>query len=844
LLFWVALFQAWPGLLLAQTLPVQNYGTPQYKLEPQNWQVAELPDGRIAVANDGGLLVFDGANWQLLEEDLNYAGRSVCRIGARVFAGGEDVFGYLSADSAGRIHLISLTNELPDSLRTFGFVHQIAQTEKHTVFQASENVFLFNQDLHLEQTFQFNRKIEFFFAAQKSLYVYLADSGLFALHDGVFLPVTGRSIFKRDPVVGMATSDVHHLLVFTKGGLVFNLHINDYGYEMRTVPSDMQLPVSTLDKSLRFIYSLPDSFYIMGFNEGGGLVWNSHSGKSIPLDKNTGLRDDHFEHALLDSRGLLWLSMNSGVASVLLHYPVLGYGPTQGLEGSIESIDKHKNLITASTSDGLFVVDAAKRERFFSPLPLQTWDVCSFDTNNLLIATNNDISRLDDDNLQPIIECYPWKLKKSEIDPLTLWIGLDPGITALRKAGDGWQYSQIETRVDQPINKIFEDPDKQVWFGSSTGGIFRSAGFVWHPDSLEYPNLTWYGEEHGLPAGQVHLTHWMGQHRFATSNGYFTLHVDTFLPDTTLSVYPTSPLVHRIYTSPRNEMWSVSYTDNGHFRIGFFSQPDTFQYRIFNPISREIFHSIYFDGDSLVWIGGPAGAYCYNRQETFDIDVNYTAHITNVSIMDDSSIFHGHFLDSTGQFCNEQGLRQIPSFYYKTNNISFQFSALSRGDAGDVRYSHILEGFDEKWSNWSGEVKKEYTNLPPGTYTFRVKARDIFETQSREARYSFVIEKPWYQTTWYYLGQASFLLMLILVTVFLNHSGEGGEWSAIITFVTIITIFEFLILLLDPFIDQYADEVPIFKLVMNILLAISLNPAEHFIKGWIARRKGKDYVKD
>ena len=159
-----------------------------------------------------------------------------------------------------------------------------------------------------------------------------------------------------------------------------------------------------------------------------------------------------------------------------------------------------------------------------------------------------------------------------------------------------------------------------------------------------------------------------------------------------------------------------------------------------------------------------------------------------------------------------------------------------------MTYSYWLEGDDESWSKWSPEHKKEYTNLPPGEYVFKVKAKNIFETESEIAEYRFVINKPWFETTWYYAGQTGFFLALVLLTFFLSRSGRSDNLASVIAFITIITVFEYLIMTIEPIFQEYTGEIPIFNLFMNVLLAMSLVPLEIFIKKALAKRRKNDKV--
>lgn len=65
-------------------------------------------------------------------------------------------------------------------------------------------------------------------------------------------------------------------------------------------------------------------------------------------------------------------------------------------------------------------------------------------------------------------------------------------------------------------------------------------------------------------------------------------------------------------------------------------------------------------------------------------------------------------------------------------------------DKGDLQYSFYLEGFDNKWSPWTNDVKKEYTNLGSGEYIFHVKAKLIDGMETIPANLSVYVPRPWY----------------------------------------------------------------------------------------------------
>jgi signal transduction histidine kinase len=59
---------------------------------------------------------------------------------------------------------------------------------------------------------------------------------------------------------------------------------------------------------------------------------------------------------------------------------------------------------------------------------------------------------------------------------------------------------------------------------------------------------------------------------------------------------------------------------------------------------------------------------------------------------------------------------------YNQNRIKFDYIALHFDDPSQNRYAYKLEGYDKDWIQAGTQRSVTYTNLSPGTYTFRVRA--------------------------------------------------------------------------------------------------------------------------
>lgn len=90
--------------------------------------------------------------------------------------------------------------------------------------------------------------------------------------------------------------------------------------------------------------------------------------------------------------------------------------------------------------------------------------------------------------------------------------------------------------------------------------------------------------------------------------------------------------------------------------------------------------------------------------------------------------------------------------------VGFDFSSLSYCSPEKNRYAYKLEGFDDNWLYAGGRHHATYTNLPAGSYTFRVRATNNDGVWcSREARLRVVVHPPFY---WSWPARILYLLLI------------------------------------------------------------------------------------
>jgi len=92
------------------------------------------------------------------------------------------------------------------------------------------------------------------------------------------------------------------------------------------------------------------------------------------------------------------------------------------------------------------------------------------------------------------------------------------------------------------------------------------------------------------------------------------------------------------------------------------------------------------------------------------------------------------------------------------NMFAVEFASLNYIDHNQTAYAYILEGYERQWHESGNNRNASYANVPPGHYTFRVKAQGAGEG---ELALQIRVLPPWWATGWAYAVYALLLLALI-----------------------------------------------------------------------------------
>ncbi|MDW3229988.1 MAG: diguanylate cyclase, partial [Acidobacteriota bacterium] len=156
--------------------------------------------------------------------------------------------------------------------------------------------------------------------------------------------------------------------------------------------------------------------------------------------------------------------------------------------------------------------------------------------------------------------------------------------------------------------------------------------------------------------------------------------------------------------------------------------------------------------NGYLYFGGINGFNVFNPRDIKINDYMPPVVITNFSISN-VPVRPGQPFGEGGEVLLKQSIFETShlDLPWKYRAIAFEFAGLDYTCPGKNQYAYILEGFDKEWNYVGTRRFASYSNLPPGRYTFRVRASNSDGLWSDAATsLSLRIIPPFWRTWWFY----------------------------------------------------------------------------------------------
>jgi signal transduction histidine kinase/ligand-binding sensor domain-containing protein len=738
---------------------MQHYTAKDYKAGISNFDMVQSNDGILYFSNLNGILKFDGKEWQFIKIKGGKISRAIHKdYRGRIYIGSNDELGYLTIDSLQNTYYQSIRGKL--EIERIGQVLQILSIKEDAYFITLNYLIRFNQAGF--KYWPLNRGVGGFIHQDK-LYIKQVDQALLKLNQDSLITLSGPSIEMPYALRGNITngnnpSEKYFIGIGQKKGYIFR---NDSIFETQD-----QYPFGNSLLSLTRNHLNNNSVWASTLNSG---IFNFKIGDSIfnHLDINKGLASNINFNIYSDNQAGVWAMHQEGITRIQGSKKIMHWGVKMGVNSTINKVLNIDNQILLASFDGLYILDKGKNLKLIDDSKDRLFNIFNF--NDFKIA-------IGDIGIYQIN--YPQNIKKGSIK------GGNNGflsrnnklhITTFRNGII--QYSPDSDQTQDYIPEISGFCNSALSIDTKHWLSYKSEGIYLIEENDGTPKWKFFNQNHGLPdVNAINILKSIDNEiLFTTSKGFYTLNKnpkvdssDLFIPHSKITDEQLD--INHIDQDKNGNYWLTVIEESQEQRVLKLERKKDGSYqkveRPLKAIPNQNFSAIYVDEqeDSVVWIAGNEGLYRYDEKEKVNLDIHFNTSIKKVSL-NDSVLSQGLYKefrssDSIPTLVIDQPEASVPKIKFSDNNIRFEFSALFYEQPERNKFSYRLQGFDKEWSGWSGMNNKEYTNLPAGKYQFKVKSKNLYDTEGKIAVYKFEIIPPWYQTTWAY-----FIFSIIIVTI-------------------------------------------------------------------------------
>ncbi|MCX6268772.1 MAG: triple tyrosine motif-containing protein [Bacteroidetes bacterium] len=772
--FGVLILVLWASNSIAQRfgLPgIHNFSRSEYKGGTQNWAVAQASNGMIYFGNNNGLVEYDGVHWTVYS-DLELVIRSLCVDDKRIYVGAFNKFGYYQENVNGMLEYHSLLPLLKNRIHDFDEIWRIHKTSFGIVFQSFRAMFIY-QDGKIEIIYP-KSKFHFSYYVNGILWVYDEEEGLMQCREGKMRNIPDGSLFAGTPVWTILPLNADQVVIGTAKNGMFRYDGNKF--------TRWDKPINALLKKYQlFSGALIDGKYFAFGTIQHGLIISDTAGQIVfEINKERGLSNNTVLSIENDQEGNIWLGLDNGISVVDFYSPLtflqnyfnIGSGYASAIFGEYLYLGTNQGLFYIRWDD--FINPLKKKDDFHlvEGTEGQVWSLTIID-QTLLCGHNAGVYQVFDKTAVKISSIPGgWNIIKVDSKQSLLLVGTYAGLSVLERKGPLWVYRNSLSGYDQSSHYLEQDPKGFIWISHGYKGLFRIKPDA---DFRHVSEIRFYNSKNGLPSDQSNtLFKLKSGIAVGTRNGIFRYSEtnDKFEPDLQLNaLFPDSKQIEYLTQDSSNNIWYYNHQQPGVLRF----QEDGTYSNITAPfveLTRMVipaFGHINALNSSSVIIGIEGGFAHYISKQ---FKQNNLLPVVYISKLQSGDTAEGTFRYSS----NELRQEVVPTFRYASSTIAIAFAASQFSEQG-LLFQFKLDGFDADWSAWSLRNNKEYTNLPAGSYTFRLKALTIQGKTTPILSYKFIILPPWYQSVYAWIAYAvSAIFLLYLAYRFFLKSMEKSRF--------------------------------------------------------------------
>ncbi len=710
--------------------------------------IVQNDEGFIFIGARNGILRFEGSSWKYMPSkgDLH-----LVHHGGGIIGYSKDRLGHLSRAPGGEL---VMTDGMPATGALRGNLLQVLSVDKNIYILSSQGLYVMREGTPLEIKTEITvvRIIPY-------------GNGIFLASEGNALYVlSGEQLQKADLPGGTGRQSrilsIDNQTLFIQGK--DKTHIL-WG------PSD-SVTVFRPTGSFPGSYDLTCAARLGGGQlafgtSGNGIVITSLNGEIITrITISEGLYGNDIVQLLADPAGNLWALHEQAVSRIEIPSAFSQFNLENGLEGDVKDVLRHRGVLYAVSSQGLFRLQVRKdpgdpfpgTARFSKVSGIGGDCRCLASAGDwLIVGGNGGLYEISGELVRMILP-DPVNVVHYEPGNNILLAGTETGLRMFhltdREEIRNFSFPNVS------VDKIVHLNSGILWLSSRSGALYQSTRPLSEEGNLDYASYT-SDDLQSINGSYIDLVDFSGNLYFSSSKGLFRHDPGkgNFFPDTVFR-FPLRKGSYRVKQITRDteetiwisiddpdgnvqKLWRGRLSGDGNCSL----QPLTYR-----RLDNRIINCIYPDQGNVIWIGTQEGLLRYDPGFTRPAPPPSQTHINRVSIG----------TEPAARYDAPDGVK-IP---HSRNHIRFDFLSADYNCESSALFQYRLAGLNEQWSEWTDDPYAEFNRLGEGNYEFQVRSQDIYGVVSLPDTFRFRIRAPFY-AAWYafIIYSICFLLILYLV---------------------------------------------------------------------------------
>ncbi|WP_430409335.1 LuxR C-terminal-related transcriptional regulator [Kordia sp.] len=446
----------------------QNYSLTEFGAGNKNWGVTIAESGEVFVANDLGLLEFDGVKWDFYQLPNKTIIRSVLAHKELIFTGSYEEFGYWKKNLKGKLIYTSLS-DLENRKESFAEEFwQIIQHKDSILFRSFSSLYIYKNGKVSRAIPQSQFTILSCDIIDDRVFLSTENHGIFELKNGELFPIINHDVLSDLRIVSLTKLN-NKLLITTalKGCFLYD--------ESNKVlhPWEAKINNTLKAQQLNSFKLLENGDMIFGTIKNGVYVTDNNGNTKYHINKENGLLNNTVLSIELDKYNNLWLGLDNGMSKVNLNYNYILYSDNSGKLGAVYDVVTYANYLYLASNTGLFYLNKDNNNlEFVEGSQGQVWDLKVIN-NQLLCGHNNGTYLVQGNKLKRISDFSGgWVLKKIPELTNSFIQGTYGGLVRFDFINGEWKTRHLGSKIIPAKYIVFEDYNT-AWVAHAYKGLFR-----------------------------------------------------------------------------------------------------------------------------------------------------------------------------------------------------------------------------------------------------------------------------------------------------------------------------------------------------------------------------------